>query len=60
MKAFYHDKMEREKQSIMRLLNPGSKPITPNQMGKRGVKRVQSCAHRQTLPKDRDAFFMFN
>ena len=44
MKAFYHDKMEREKQSIMRLLNPG-KPITPNQMGKRG-KRVQSCAHR--------------
>ena len=38
MKAFYHDKMEREKQSIMRLLNP-NKPTTPGTMGKRG-KRV--------------------
>ena len=26
MKAFYHDKMEREKQSIMRMINP--KPMT--------------------------------
>ena len=38
MKAFYHDKMEREKASIMRLLNP-HKPSTSHQMGKRS-KRI--------------------
>jgi len=43
MKAFYHDKMEREKQSIMKLLHPvghsNKQNTAGHQMGKRG-KRI--------------------